>query len=140
MPMKVRCFDHVAVNLPQGEVENARTFYGKILGLKEIAPPALKEEEIFDFIWFKIGDAFLHLRFILPPVSEKKKMYAIEFSDEDLAHFALQVENIPALRAELTAKKVPVFDTPILVDRDRFRIKDPYGNAIELLELHAHRK
>lgn len=139
MALKIRCFDHVAVNLPQEEVENAKAFYGELLGLQLVAPPALKEKDVFEFIWFKIGDAYLHLRFILPPLSQPQHT-GIELSDEDKAHYALQVEDVHALRKELISKGIEVFDTPTLADRDRFRIKDPYGNAIELLELHVHQR
>src|SRR3954447_877489 len=51
---------HVSIAIPPGRRNEARAFYGKLLGLDErVVPPKLNSEEL---MWFRVGgDLELHL-------------------------------------------------------------------------------
>ena len=57
--MNVLRINHVQVAMPRGLEDEARRFYGDVLGLREIPkPPALAAR---GGAWFELGDAQLHL-------------------------------------------------------------------------------
>lgn len=122
MVIKFVRLNHVAINMPRGEVQRVREFYRDKLNLKEVSPPKLEKPDVFDFIWFEMGNFLVHFRFVLPPLSEKKPESMI-MKDEDKAHFAIEVENIQEVRKEMKARGVYIFETIPLEDRDRFMIK-----------------
>ncbi len=109
--------DHCSVLITN--VARSRQFYGELLGLREIAPPAE-----FDFVavWYDIGGSYLHLllKDTLDTISPR--------------HFCLHVENIDFARAELAAKGLKIDETVKIAAADRFFIRDPDGNRIELLQ------
>ncbi len=139
MVIKFKRLNHVAVNMPQGEVEKVREFYRDVLQLKEVAPPKLDHPDIFEFIWFEMADFLLHFRFVLPPLSQKKPESML-MNDSDKAHFAVEVENIHDVRKEIESRGGEIFETIPLVDRDRFMMTDLYGNAMEIIEMHCDQK
>jgi catechol 2,3-dioxygenase-like lactoylglutathione lyase family enzyme len=48
--MKIRGIDHVQLAMPRGEEDKAREFYGRVLGLPEVAkPPALRVDDLDAF-------------------------------------------------------------------------------------------
>lgn len=139
MIIKFGRLNHVAVNMPKGELQKVREFYRDKMGLKEISAPKLAKPDIFEFIWFEIGDFIVHFRFVLAPLSEKLPE-SMSMNDSDKAHFAIEVEDIHEVRKEMEKRGIYIFETIPLNDRDRFMIKDPYGNAMEIIELHIKKK
>ena len=140
MAVKFVRFNHIAINQPVGELEKSRQFYGGVLGLKEITPPKIVGEfSGFDFLWFELPSCWIHLRFVLPSLSEMKSKF-IQLKDEDKPHFGVEVEDIKQVRKEMEANNVYIFEAPVLEDRDRFLITDPFGNVIELIEMHCNQK
>jgi glyoxylase I family protein len=111
--------DHVSVLITN--VAAARAFYGGVLGLHEIAAP--KE---FDFvaIWYDLGGTYLHLLLKDQPDTLSPR------------HFCLHVRDIGAARAQLLEKGVRIDETVKIAAADRFFVRDPDGNRIELLEWH----
>ncbi|MGL6073777.1 MAG: VOC family protein [Fimbriiglobus sp.] len=108
--------DHCTVLVTN--LEKARHFYGTLLGLREIAPP-----REFDFVavWYDLGGQYLHLLQKHEPDSPSPR------------HFCLHVDDIQAARAELTAAGLKVDDTVKIAAADRFFVRDPDGNRIEIL-------
>ena len=49
MAIKFTRLNHITINVPPGEHEKVRNFYGKILGLKEV-PRAGNLYEVYDLI------------------------------------------------------------------------------------------
>jgi catechol 2,3-dioxygenase-like lactoylglutathione lyase family enzyme len=114
----IRHIDHCSVIIT--DVARSRPFYRDVLGLKEIAAP-----KTFDFValWFDLGGGqTLHL--LLKPTPDTISP----------RHFALHVEDANAARQELRQNGVAVEETTEISHCDRFFIRDPDGNRIEIIQ------
>lgn len=113
---RVTHIDHCSIIVT--DLVKARHFYGELLGLREVAPP--KE---FDFVavWYDLGGQYLHLL---------QKPHPDTISPR---HFCLHVVDISAARAHFARLDVPVEETVKIAAADRFFVRDPDGNRIELL-------
>jgi catechol 2,3-dioxygenase-like lactoylglutathione lyase family enzyme len=120
--MTIAGLDHVQVAAPPGCEDDARRFYGGLLGLAEIAkPPALAAR---GGAWFGLGAQQLH-------VGVER-----EFAPARKAHPALRVADEEALRAlatRLAESGAPVVWDDELPGVPRFYTEDPFGNRLELL-------
>jgi catechol 2,3-dioxygenase-like lactoylglutathione lyase family enzyme len=114
--MQITHIDHVTLIVT--DVAKARAFYGDILGLKEIAPPAA-----FDFvaIWYDLGGQYLHL--LLKPVPDSLSP----------RHVCFHVDDIGAAREHFRKWGIGTDETVTIPGCDRFFIRDPDGNRIEIL-------
>lgn len=118
--LRVTHIDHVSVIIT--EVSRSRAFYRDVLGLAEIAPP-----REFDFValWFALGGGqTLHL--LQKPAADAHSP----------RHFCLHVEDIGAAREHCRRLGVTVDETVRIAAADRFFVRDPDGNRIELLQWH----
>ena len=114
--------DHVQVAAPPGCEEQARVFYGGLLGLPEVAKPQSLAGR--GGCWFAVGGQQLHVGVAEP------------FSPAAKAHPALRVADAQAL-AEL-AERLAAGGHPVTWDDalpavKRFYVADPFGNRLELL-------
>lgn len=109
--------DHCSVVVT--DVARSRAFYGGVLGLKEI--PAPKE---FDFVavWYDLGGTFLHLLLKPQPDTVSPR------------HFCLLTPDAAAARQHLTQLGVPIEETVKIAAADRFFVRDPDGNRVEILQ------
>lgn len=115
--------DHVQLGMPHGGEAAARGFYGEVLGMAEMAPPRPLRG-----IWFRQGGVELHLH------TEEGFRAGVR------AHPALRVAGLRELAARCAgAGFEPRFDERY-PGRSRFYVADPFGNQVELLELHADRE
>jgi catechol 2,3-dioxygenase-like lactoylglutathione lyase family enzyme len=122
-PRKARptAIDHVQLAAPPGAEEQARDFYGVLLGLSEIEkPPGLRGR---GGAWFGLARGQLHI--------------GIEegFAPARKAHPALAVPpaDIDALAARLAAAGARVDWDHALPGVRRFFTEDPWGNRLELV-------
>lgn len=108
--------DHCSIIVTN--VARSRDFYGRVLELKEIAAP--KE---FDFvaIWYDLGGTYVHL--LLKPQADAISP----------RHFCLHTPDAKAARAHFANLGVPIEETVKIAAADRFFIRDPDGNRIEVL-------
>jgi catechol 2,3-dioxygenase-like lactoylglutathione lyase family enzyme len=108
--------DHCTVLVT--DVAKARHFYGEVLGLTEI--PAPKE---FDFValWYDLGGQYLHLLLRPQPDTISPR------------HFCLHVTDACAAREHFRRLGVPIEETVKIAAADRFFVRDPDGNRIEVL-------
>src|SRR5262245_12501568 len=116
--LRIRHIDHVSVLIT--DVAEGRHFYRDVLGLKEIAAP-----KTFDFValWFDLGGGqTLHLLPKPQPDTTSPR------------HFALHVDDAKAARVELRQKGIAVDETTEIPHCDRFFIRDPDGNRIEVIQ------
>jgi catechol 2,3-dioxygenase-like lactoylglutathione lyase family enzyme len=118
--MEVRAVDHVQLAMPPGHEEDARAFYGVLLGINERPKP--EHLAVRGGCWFERGAVKIHLG------AER------EFRPARKAHPALLVDDLPALVAKLEAAGVEVRDEEPLPGYRRVYVDDPFGNRIELLE------
>ena len=116
MGLPVTHIDHCSVIVT--DVAASRHFYGELLGLREIPAP-----RSFDFValWYDLGGTYLHL--LLKP----------ERDTISPRHFCLHVSDIAAAREHVTAKGVRIDETVKIPGAERFFIRDPDGNRIEVL-------
>jgi catechol 2,3-dioxygenase-like lactoylglutathione lyase family enzyme len=113
--------DHVQVAAPPGREDDARGFYGALLGLEEFEkPPALR---LRGGVWSSVCDQELHVGVEDP------------FTPATKAHPALRVAGLDALRTRLEdAGDTVVEDDGTIPGVRSFCTTDPFGNRIELLE------
>jgi catechol 2,3-dioxygenase-like lactoylglutathione lyase family enzyme len=112
--------DHVQLSMPPGGEDEARRFYGSVLGLREVAkPPELAGR---GGCWFVGANAAIHL--------------AREdgFRPHAKAHPALIVRDLAATREALTTAGVPIEDDDSGLPVRRCYVRDPFSNRIELVD------
>ena len=115
---------HVSVAIAAGGADQARAFYGDLLGLEEKpVPPKLDPVQL---VWFDLGgDLELHLMQTGdgPPPN---------------AHFCIAVDSgLDELRARHEAAGIETSTPTEIVGRPRFMCRDPFGNLLELTQLPA---
>jgi catechol 2,3-dioxygenase-like lactoylglutathione lyase family enzyme len=106
---------HVSVPRPPGSDDRARAFYGGLLGLEELPPPAALE----GVLWYRLGAAELHL------FSERERLPELR------QHLCLEVDDLEALRERLEVAGVATQDATPIPGRPRFFCRDPFGNRLE---------
>ena len=117
--MELRSIDHVQVAGPPGCEAAARTFYGDLLGLREIPkPPRLAAR---GGVWFQLGPQELHVG-----IEE-------DFRPALKAHPAFACVDPDALAASLEASGAPVNWNGDVSGVRRFYTADPFGNRLEIV-------
>ncbi len=115
---------HVSVAIAADGADEARAFYGGLLGLEEKpVPPKLDPSEL---VWFDLGgDLELHLMQTGdgPPPN---------------AHFCIAVDvGLDEVRGRIEAAGIETRTPTEIVGRPRFMCHDPFGNLVELTQLPA---
>jgi catechol 2,3-dioxygenase-like lactoylglutathione lyase family enzyme len=111
--------DHVQLAMPSGREDEAREFYGRLLGIPEKSKPADLAKR--GGVWFESGALKIHLG------------VEADFRPARKAHPALLVRDLRGLVERLRQAGVEVVDDP-LDGFDRVYASDPFGNRIELME------
>jgi len=110
---------HVLVAIPADGEDQARRFFGAILGLEEIEKP--ENLRARGGVWFQTGNLQLHLG--IDP----------SFTPATKAHVALEFAGLDQLRERLSNAGVTIVEDEPLPGFERFYILDPFGNRIECL-------
>lgn len=109
--------EHVAIIVT--DLDRARDFYGRVLGLEEVARP-----ESFDFpgTWYQVGRTCLHL--LGKPAKDC----------ESSRHFCFRVPDLQVAERHLQSVGWPYQwqKKHKIIGIDRFFIYDPDGNRIEV--------
>ena len=111
-------FDHLLLSIPLGASQAAQAFYGGLLQLPELPGPHPSGA-----LWFQAGDIQLHLR-------EEAGSEATPSN----RHPAFEVANLSQVRAWLTEQGVAIEAASAIDGRQRFFLRDPFGNRLELLQ------
>jgi catechol 2,3-dioxygenase-like lactoylglutathione lyase family enzyme len=111
--------DHVQIAIPRGGEDEARAFYGDLLGLTEVPKPADMAGR--GGCWFERGDIKVHLGVEEP------------FRPNVKAHVAFRVDDVAAIaeRAAANGRKIKSDDP--LEGHERVFVFDPFGNRLEFL-------
>lgn len=118
--MRLRAIDHVQLGMPAGGEDEARRFYGELLGLAEVPKPAALAGR--GGCWFAGDGVAVHLG--VEP----------DFRPASKAHPAFVVEDLAAARTRLTAGGAVVTDDESGLAVRRCYVADPFGNRIELVD------
>lgn len=111
---------HVQVAIPEGGEDDARRFYGDLLGMTEIAKPSALAAR--GGAWFRAGDAELHLGVQEPFLAAAK------------AHPAFVVDDLAAVCEHLRRNAVAAELDDLFPGHRRAYVRDPFGNRVELME------
>jgi catechol 2,3-dioxygenase-like lactoylglutathione lyase family enzyme len=111
---------HVQLLIPPGGEDDARRFYGGVLGMTELAkPPVLRAR---GGCWFRGGGWEIHLA----PVAG--------FEPARRAHPGVLVQGLDLLAETLEAAGHPVEWDPHFPGHRRLYANDAHGNRLEFLE------
>jgi glyoxylase I family protein len=115
--LHVTTLDHVSVIIT--DLERSRRFYSEVLGLREVPPPYT-----FDFVvlWFALSEhQYVHLIHKPAPDTISPR------------HFAVRVTDAIAARDHCRAHGLTIDETVRIPNADRFFVRDPDGNRIEII-------
>jgi catechol 2,3-dioxygenase-like lactoylglutathione lyase family enzyme len=112
---------HINVTMPKGSEDIARSFYGDLLGLREIPKPESIRNR--GGVWFEAEGLDVHIS-----VEEQRA------GPDSFRHFGLECADVDGLRARLRDVGVATEDGR-LAPWCRFFIRDPFGNRIEIHEV-----
>ena len=133
MKLSIHRLHHITINAPSGEEAKIRSFYGGILGLKEVELPS-SLTSVFEIVWFEMLDYLLHVEFthhfIHPETCIEKDVMLPG------RHFAVEIIGIHEFRKYLEANNVVILEAVVIPDRDRFYMVDSFGIILELIEFH----
>jgi catechol 2,3-dioxygenase-like lactoylglutathione lyase family enzyme len=117
--MRLEAIDHVQLAIPAGGEDQARAFYGAILGLPETPkPPELAKR---GGCWFGSDAVRVHLG-VEEPFRPARK-----------AHIAFKVDDVASLAARAREGGFEVVADGDLPAHERVFIFDPFGNRLEFL-------
>lgn len=118
-PTPFSAIDHVQLAAPQGGEDEARRFYGEVLGMQELPkPPTLAQR---GGVWFAGGAVQIHIGI------------EQDFHPARKAHPALRCSDYDAMLTALRAAGVEVREVDDIPGVRRAHIHDPFGNRIELV-------
>ncbi len=101
---------------PPGMENSVRQFYGEVLGLDEV--PGVHPGGA---IWFAIAGTEIHF-------GEGEAVGALS-----RRHVAFEIENPGEAKAYLESRGVEMSFSTRIEGRDRFFVRDPFGNRLEFL-------
>jgi len=104
------------------DLERAAAFYRDVLGLTEIEIPATFRTRGLKVRWFRLGNQQVHI------------LLGTENLPDTQHHMALQVDDAKSARAWMKEKDINIKETIPIPGADRFFIRDPDHNLIEIIE------
>ncbi len=114
---------HAQITIPSGEEaeEQARDFYCRLLGLREIEKPESLQGR--GGLWVELGEMQIHLG-----IEDK------EVRRQTKAHLAYQVTDLDYWAARLQENGFSVETSIPIPGYQRFEFRDPFGNRVEFIE------
>jgi catechol 2,3-dioxygenase-like lactoylglutathione lyase family enzyme len=123
MPSVMRV-QHVSVPMPPGSQEQARQFYGAVLGMREKDPPSSLAAQ--QLVWFDVGDGGHEVHIFTDEAMT---------SNSSAQHLCLQVDSLADFRAQLADHEIEIEETTPITNRPRLFVHDPFGNLIEITQV-----
>jgi catechol 2,3-dioxygenase-like lactoylglutathione lyase family enzyme len=123
--MSIVSLQHVQLNVPLSRADEAKRFYGELLGLQEMPRPGSLSEAGREGAWYSIGPGQeLHLYF------NPDGGFDASASSQ---HPALVSDDLDGLRERLDAAGLALEEAIPIAGRERFFARDPGGNRLEFL-------
>ena len=104
------------------DLERAAAFYRDVLGLTEIEIPSTFPAAGINVRWFRLGSQQIHL------------LLGAQNQPDGQHHLALQVDDARAARSWMKERGIAIDETVLIPGADRFFIRDPDHNLIEIIE------
>jgi catechol 2,3-dioxygenase-like lactoylglutathione lyase family enzyme len=117
--MTIQGIAHVQLAITPGDEDDARAFYGGLVGLAEVAKPESLRDR--GGVWFACGEQEIHCG-VEDAVAPTRR------------HPALLTDELDALKARLEAAGTETVADRELPGYRRFYAIDPFGNRLEFLE------
>ena len=115
--------DHVNVVVPKSLEDEAKRFYGSVLGLKEIPKPV--ELRGNGGAWYELGSLQLHLS--AKPNAANGQLRK--------GHVCYTVADVAFAEEQLSAAGIEIIpDDQPMAGKPRFYVRDPGGNLIEIAQ------
>jgi catechol-2,3-dioxygenase len=117
----VEAIDHIQITSPPEMAAEMAHFYGVVLCLREVPKPeGLKAN---GGAWYELGLIQLHIG-----------LEQNACNDASRRHLCFQVRDMEQFRKHLEAQEIPIIaDKQPLPNCDRFYLRDPGGNRIEII-------
>lgn len=122
---RVVALGHVNVTVSAEQEDEAKTFYGTALGLKQIPKPPGTRQNLG--AWYELGGVQLHLS-----VEERVDN---ETSDRHVCYVVADIETAERHMRDEGTQIIP--DPSPIAGVKRFYVRDPGGNLIEVTETKA---
>jgi catechol 2,3-dioxygenase-like lactoylglutathione lyase family enzyme len=124
--MSIFRLQHTTIPMPVGANDEARRFYGGVLGLPEKpVPPSLREDRI---VWFAVSDDGDELHVLAEDGFQPSS---------NGQHLCLVVHDLESVRQALIDDNIEIGHEPDIHNRPRFSFRDPFGNKVEITEIHG---
>lgn len=120
---KIIALHHVQITISPESEDQARQFYGELMGLQEIPKPDALAGR--GGLWFEMGAMQIHIG-----VEKGVERHASK------AHIAYQVSDLQDMRQKLSDAGCDIKESVPIPGMDRFETRDPFGNRLEFLKLH----
>ena len=121
-PFRVVALSHVNVTVPASAEAAAKKFYGNVLGLRELSKPPGTRQNVG--AWYELGGVQLHLSVeenITNAASDRHVCYVV-------ADIAVAERHLRDCGVEIISDPRPIPGV------NRFYVRDPGGNLIEITE------
>jgi catechol 2,3-dioxygenase-like lactoylglutathione lyase family enzyme len=112
---------HVGITVKPEEIEPARAFYCDVLALPEL----YASERALVYGLGRVVELELHVIAGAPADASAEH------------HFALEVDDLEATRTRLTDGGYAIEDARPVGGRERFFVRDPFGNLLEFVTARA---
>lgn len=115
---------HTSIPMPIDGHAAARAFFGEMLGMTEVVPPATLDRS--RLVWFQAGQDEHEVHLFVDEAMDAKSA---------AQHLCLQVDDVQAFRERAAAHGVKVEETIAIHNRPRFFVHDPFSNMIEIVQI-----
>ena len=110
--------------MPPGGEEQARSFYGGVLGMREIPKPSGLDG--MNLVWFAANDAGDEVH-----VFQEKNMGPNSAEQ----HLCLEVDDLDGFFEHLQSNGFEPRTPETIHNRPRLFVRDPFGNLVELVQI-----
>ncbi|MBF8284823.1 MAG: Catechol 2,3-dioxygenase-like protein [Anaerolineales bacterium] len=120
---------HIQIFVPREVEQEAKHFYGDVLGLEEIPKPEAWRKN--GGAWYRHGPNQLHLSLLRQPEDNRG-------SQRHVCYMVADLENAEKIMREAGVEIVP--DDRPFDQWTRFYVRDPGGNYIEIAQMNAEKR
>ena len=122
----VKRLQHTSVPMPPGGGDDARAFYGDLLGMREIPKP--DGLAAMTVVWFAAND-------------EGDEVHVFQETNmgpnSAAQHLCLEVDDVAAYQSRLGDAGYDVRIPETIHNRPRLFVRDPFANLVELVEIRG---